>query len=101
MLNTAKYLTYIFLFREKYISLQYKTLTNNLFYLPPIHYHITDCSIILRLYNTKIKGIKVSKSIVVNTKIPNNPTQDNMRKLNLLYLIILNNGNNNAIIAEL
>ena len=32
MLNTAKYLTYIFLFREKYISLQYKTLTNNLFY---------------------------------------------------------------------
>ena len=32
MLNTVKYLTYIFLFREKYISLQYKTLTNNLFY---------------------------------------------------------------------
>lgn len=27
MLNTAKYLTYIFLFPEKYISLQYKTLT--------------------------------------------------------------------------
>ena len=30
MLNTAKYLTYIFLFPEKYISLQYKTVTNNL-----------------------------------------------------------------------